>query len=43
MCASCSAKQGLGWVPYLQLARLDHEYDKYRDLIHDATLTMQPA
>ena len=32
---------GLGWVPYL-LARLDHEYDKYRDLITDATLTMQP-
>jgi len=32
---------GLGWVPYL-LARLDHEYDKYRDLIHDATLTMRP-
>ena len=25
---------GLGWVPYL-LERLDHEYEKYRDLIHD--------
>ena len=28
-------------MPYL-LARLDHEYEKYRDLIHDATLTMRP-
>ena len=32
---------GLGWVPYL-LARLDHEYEKYRDLIRDAKLTMRP-
>jgi uncharacterized protein len=32
---------GLGWVPYL-LARLDHEHEKYRDLISDAVLTMRP-
>jgi predicted TIM-barrel fold metal-dependent hydrolase len=32
---------GLGWVPYL-LARLDHEQEKYRDLISDAKLTMSP-
>jgi predicted TIM-barrel fold metal-dependent hydrolase len=32
---------GLGWVPYL-LARLDHEWEKYRHLIRDAELTMMP-
>ena len=32
---------GLGWVPYL-LARLDHEWEKYRHLIRDAELTMTP-
>jgi predicted TIM-barrel fold metal-dependent hydrolase len=32
---------GLGWIPYL-LARLDHEWDKYGDLVRDAKLTMTP-
>ena len=33
---------GLGWVPYL-LERLDHEHDKYRDLIHDVVLSDDAA
>jgi predicted TIM-barrel fold metal-dependent hydrolase len=32
---------GLGWVPYL-LERLDHEHEKYHDLISDVVLPMTP-
>ena len=32
---------GLGWVPYL-LERLDHEHEKYHDLITDVVLPMTP-
>ena len=32
---------GLGWVPYL-LERLDHEHEKYHDLISDVVLPEKP-
>jgi predicted TIM-barrel fold metal-dependent hydrolase len=32
---------GLGWVPYL-LERLDHEHEKYHDLVTDFVLPMTP-
>ena len=32
---------GLGWVPYL-LERLDHEHEKYHDLVTDVVLPMTP-
>jgi predicted TIM-barrel fold metal-dependent hydrolase len=32
---------GLGWIPYL-LERLDHEHEKYRDLVHDVVLPFPP-